>query len=373
GWLYHLPDALGSPRQWVGASGAIALTQSYTPFGELQASAGSLSSSVGFTGEWADPTGLVFLRARYYQPGVGRFTTRDPFPGLLALPPTLHPYLYALNNPLQYSDPSGQLPFLALIGIAALAGGGIGAIADYASQVHNNMKNCGMSFWDAVYYENIDAKRLGVAFAEGFALGGFGGLTGGLVQWAGLTGLSAFAAAGVLDVEAGMIWDLAVRGYTPSEAFLTNLVSFGIGGAIGAIGRSAASVLDSGLGILTRTALPAPRGFNPDAGEIISVRTARDIVAYRVWGGEAKKVRAWLAPFRPPDRLVARQVLALPPENLALYVSEVTIPAGTRVQFSLAAENFGLPGGAVQIQLLDQIPDSAFGPGHPLAIALLSD
>jgi len=373
GWLYHLPDALGSPRQWVGASGAIALTQSYTPFGELQASAGSLSSSVGFTGEWADPTGLVFLRARYYQPGVGRFITRDPFPGLLALPPTLNPYIYALNSPLRYSDPSGQLAFLALIGVAALAGGGIGAIADYASQVHNNMKNCGMSFWDAVYYENIDAKRLGLAFAEGFALGGFGGLTGGLVQWAGLTGLGAFAAAGVLDVEAGMIWDLAVRGYTPSEAFLTNLVSFGIGGAIGAIGRSAASVLDSGLEIVTRSALPAPGRFNPDAGEIIRFRTVRDIVAYRVWGGKSEQVGKWLTPFRPPDRLVARRSLALPPENLAQYVSEVTIPAGTRVQFSLVAENFRQPGRGIQILLLDRIPVSAFGPGRRLALALLSD
>ncbi|MEW6649960.1 MAG: RHS repeat-associated core domain-containing protein, partial [Chloroflexota bacterium] len=67
-------------------------------------------------GEWSDtsaslsagPTGLLYLRARYYAPQWGQFLTRDPFPGLLTHPATQAPYPYALNNPLRYTDPSGE-------------------------------------------------------------------------------------------------------------------------------------------------------------------------------------------------------------------------------------------------------------------------
>ncbi|WP_084001742.1 RHS repeat-associated core domain-containing protein [Anaerolinea thermolimosa] len=61
-----------------------------------------------FTGEWHDPTDLIYLRARYYAPQWGRFLTRDPFPGILSQPATLNPYPYALNNPLRFTDPSGE-------------------------------------------------------------------------------------------------------------------------------------------------------------------------------------------------------------------------------------------------------------------------
>ena len=51
-------------------------------------------------------------------PATGRFTQVDPFPGLLSLPGTQHPYSYGLNNPLRYSDPSGESVAL-LVGAAA--------------------------------------------------------------------------------------------------------------------------------------------------------------------------------------------------------------------------------------------------------------
>ncbi len=48
----------------------------------------------GFTGHQYDAgTELVYANARYYQPGVGRFLSRDPFPGLLSDPNTQTPYL----------------------------------------------------------------------------------------------------------------------------------------------------------------------------------------------------------------------------------------------------------------------------------------
>jgi RHS repeat-associated protein len=255
-WLYHLPDALGSVRQGVDANGRVTLSRNFTPFGSVLDEINPQDSPFGFTGEWTDPTDLVFLRARYYQPGQGRFTSRDPFSGFPIAPATLHPYLYAANNPLRYTDPSGEvLPFLAIVALAALAGGGAAALFEYGSQIHHNMKNCGMGFWDGANLRNHDASRLGRAFLEGFVMGGLGALTGGLIHWAGLTGLAAFAVGGIIDVQVGMIWDMAVRGYTPSEAFLGNVISFGIGEAIGfglrglfrGLGRVGGSAYDANI------------------------------------------------------------------------------------------------------------------------------
>jgi len=65
-----------------------------------------------FTGEALDPgTGLYFLRARYYDPGVGRFLNRDPLAGLIRMPQTTNRYVYAMSNPVSNIDPSGQISF----------------------------------------------------------------------------------------------------------------------------------------------------------------------------------------------------------------------------------------------------------------------
>jgi RHS repeat-associated protein len=51
--------------------------------------------------------GLLFLRARYYDPGSGRFVSRDPFAGYLRLPQTQNEYVYVVNRSTLFIDPSG--------------------------------------------------------------------------------------------------------------------------------------------------------------------------------------------------------------------------------------------------------------------------
>ena len=62
-----------------------------------------------YTGQRLDAaTGLYFYNARYYDPGLARFTQPDtivPNPGD---PQSLNRYSYAGNNPLRYTDPSGH-------------------------------------------------------------------------------------------------------------------------------------------------------------------------------------------------------------------------------------------------------------------------
>jgi RHS repeat-associated protein len=113
----------------------VTLSQTYDPFGNVTSSSGTDATSFTYTSEQTDPTGLQYLRARYYDPGTGRFLTKDPFAGYLDLPQSQNPYAYALNNPIRYTDPSGNCPWCIPLGIAgAAAGGGL----NLYSQLHNN-------------------------------------------------------------------------------------------------------------------------------------------------------------------------------------------------------------------------------------------
>jgi len=52
-------------------------------------------------------TGLYNAKARYFDPKLGRFLTRDSFLGQIDEPPSLHRYLYANDNPTTFIDPTG--------------------------------------------------------------------------------------------------------------------------------------------------------------------------------------------------------------------------------------------------------------------------
>jgi RHS repeat-associated protein len=75
---YPLADGLGSNRVWTNASGVATGSAEWDAWGNLRASSGSQGVH-RWTGERQDPTsGLVYLRARDYSPGTGRFSQPDP-------------------------------------------------------------------------------------------------------------------------------------------------------------------------------------------------------------------------------------------------------------------------------------------------------
>jgi RHS repeat-associated protein len=62
-----------------------------------------------YEGEQYDQgSGLYDLRARWMDPGVGRFTSRDTFSGTQTDPISLHPYLYTADDPINRVDPMGH-------------------------------------------------------------------------------------------------------------------------------------------------------------------------------------------------------------------------------------------------------------------------
>lgn len=86
-------------------------TWTYDVFGSVRAHSGAPTEWL-FTGEQSDPTGFYYLRARYYEPGTGRFASRDPFPGIPFHPCSLNRYVYVENNPVNLVDPSGRRHYL---------------------------------------------------------------------------------------------------------------------------------------------------------------------------------------------------------------------------------------------------------------------
>jgi RHS repeat-associated protein len=111
GWAYHLTDALGSVRQLADGSAQVTLARGYMPYGEPLWSVGSGSSVYGYTGEdWNTTTQLVFLRARYMQPALGIFVSRDPWQGNARRPLSLQGFNYAYDNPCNKFDHSGRMP-----------------------------------------------------------------------------------------------------------------------------------------------------------------------------------------------------------------------------------------------------------------------
>ena len=103
--FYHT-DHTGSTRLVTTESGTVLTSVSYEPFGEPTVSGDE--ESFLFTGKERDASQLYYFGARYYDPDMGRFITRDVMLGSRENPQSLNTYTYCLNNPLRYVDPTGH-------------------------------------------------------------------------------------------------------------------------------------------------------------------------------------------------------------------------------------------------------------------------
>jgi RHS repeat-associated protein len=104
---YHV-DGLGSTTALTDETGTVVSTSRYDVFGEKTGGTGDVTNKYLFAGEQYDSNlGDYYLRARYYDSEIGRFTRRDIYEGNLEEPLTLNKYTYTLNNPINGIDPTG--------------------------------------------------------------------------------------------------------------------------------------------------------------------------------------------------------------------------------------------------------------------------
>ena len=111
-YSYHY-DATGNTVAMTDGSQAVVNRYAYTPYGRIVGKAETPGLTqpfqyVGQSGVMAEPNGFYYMRARYYDPEVGRFVSEDPigFEG-----GDVNLYAYVQNNPVMFVDPSGLFRF----------------------------------------------------------------------------------------------------------------------------------------------------------------------------------------------------------------------------------------------------------------------
>ena len=144
---YIHPDLLGSTRVLSDATGNTTGTYSFDDYGAVTTHTGS-TATLQYNGQYTDPaTGLIYLRARDYDPTTAQFTTQDPLTDL-----TETPYAYAGNQPITGADPSGlcllnlcesfQVAKGEVLGVYDVAKGAVTAVAHPIQTARNLVGAC---------------------------------------------------------------------------------------------------------------------------------------------------------------------------------------------------------------------------------------
>ncbi len=126
-------DHLKTVRAITDATGSEKQRTVYRPFGDKASQASTYKEEKGFIGERHDAeTGLMYLNARYYDPGLGRFVSPDWWdPDKEGV--GTNRYAYAGNDPVNKSDPNGHYwQYMAGGIVGGMFGGGMEIANQYA-------------------------------------------------------------------------------------------------------------------------------------------------------------------------------------------------------------------------------------------------
>jgi RHS repeat-associated protein len=180
-WFHH--DQLGSTRLLTDTAGAAVGAFTYDAYGNLTGRSGTATTPLGFAGEYTDAgTGLVYLRARYYDPATGQFISRDPLEAV-----TGEAYGYVSGNPLNATDPTGLCPFCLVV----FWGAASGAAGDILLQVALDVADGCFEGFGAISWTSVVVSAI------------FGGLSQGLLKGPAAIG-RARSVAGVADDLGGL-------------------------------------------------------------------------------------------------------------------------------------------------------------------------
>ncbi|MDQ2913449.1 MAG: discoidin domain-containing protein [Chloroflexota bacterium] len=208
-------DGSKNVRAEINSSGAVTAAFRYRAYGQTSQTISAPPAYLGYASQLQDPSALLFMRARWYDPASTRFLSRDPEMGDVSAPRTLNLYSYAGANPVVLSDPSGRCFFVcgAVIGLVAYT-----ATKFIEARINNSDKAFGS--WDP--------REAAIATAAGALTQGASVLITGLAVKTVAIGAIGAASSLVNDATAGREPDVA-KSYVDSAASMAG--SFVPGGA----------------------------------------------------------------------------------------------------------------------------------------------
>lgn len=136
-YLHH--DQQGSTRLLTGSTGTVEGTYTFDAYGNKTGHTGTATTPLGYDAQYTSTdTGLIYLRARVYDPATAQFLTTDPLAGI-----TRTTYNYAGQNPLTFNDPSGLL-FGEIISAGGKALEAVGGVVVEAGEAIGGAINTGL-------------------------------------------------------------------------------------------------------------------------------------------------------------------------------------------------------------------------------------
>ncbi|KAL4258255.1 Insecticide toxin TcdB middle/N-terminal domain-containing protein [Pleurotus pulmonarius] len=186
---YFHTDHLGSITAVSDESGDIITQYDYGPYGQASVIKGTDVSRYKFSGkeQFGD---LYYFGARFYDPEIGRFLTIDNYPLSMEgiKPSTFNMYLFSRNDPINFIDLNGNVPWwhwlvdavLVAVGIACLFIPVVGSVIGGAL-IGAGVNGFGYDIQASISGENND-KDWGIQLGIGAAIGAIGGAASGILD-----------------------------------------------------------------------------------------------------------------------------------------------------------------------------------------------
>lgn len=238
---YSLPyivtkDVLGSVVSIYGGDGKQVFSATYDAWGKQTVTMNKIGFIRGYCGhEMLNDYQIINMNGRLYDPVLGRFLSPDNYVQTPDFSQNYNRYSYCLNNPLKYTDPSGEFWNLII-------GAAIGGVFNWITHgCQFNAKGLGY-FTTGALAGSVGAgiaSGTSVAMAGGNFWSGFAGLANGISStgfWAGaVTSASSGFAGGFLSGMGNSLVEGKNIGKSLTSGFLMGAEDALIGGISGGI------------------------------------------------------------------------------------------------------------------------------------------